>query len=411
MMPAILIAILLLATGDRGMAITIPGSHGQTVALSFDTPANTVLAQRLVDAITAGVSGGSILPAMDTAGPPPPLPPSKTGEFIQTQDGLTILPPGYKAVVDIADSAVIFGSGDVDESVLFSAGDPTFIATGVSGAGTVVSGGSNNRIVVPASVTGSWSINTGDGDDTVLATGSGNDTINAGRGHNAILLGSGDDVVQSTGDDTVDAGSGHETIAATGTGHDLVFGHSSQLLFVATGGPATVFGGSGSDTFFGGTGPDAVHGGTGGNNFLFAGTGTATLFGGGNGDQLFADGNKGQALHAGAGNETLFGGFASGLDTFYGGAGSATITGGNGNNLFVFTDGQAGGTDLLEQFNSGRDHVDLQGYGKNELAKALKSQSVVGASASITLSDHTTITFAGVSRLAAGDFITGSGHS
>jgi Ca2+-binding RTX toxin-like protein len=404
----IAMAILPWQSGDHYMPdVTLAGANAQTVTLSFDTNANAALAQRLANAITAGVQAGNILVAEDTNGPPPALLHGTTGAFIQTEDGLTVLPHGYKAFVDTASEAVVFGSGDAGESVLSSTGDLSFFATG--GSGTVVAGGGNNRIVLPSNDTGAWSINTGNGDDTVLAGGSGNDTINAGGGHNAITLGTGRDVLASTGDDTVDASSGQETIAAIGSNSDLIFGNSSNVFFVATGGSATVFGGTGSDTFFGGKGPDLVHGGTGGNNFLFAGTGAATLFGGGNGDQLFAAGSGAQALHAGAGNETLFGGFASGSDTFYGSAGNASITAGSGSNQFAFTDGQAGGTASIQGFTSGRDQIDLLGYGKNELANALKSQSVVGGSDTITLSDHTRITFAGVGSLTASDFSTSGG--
>jgi Ca2+-binding RTX toxin-like protein len=406
--------------------VTVAGAHGQTVTLSFDTNANAVLAQKLADAITSGVQAGSILPAVDTDGPPPPVPAGKTGEFVITENGAVILPQRYDAVVNTANDAIVFGSGDAGESVLSSIGNLTFFATG--GSGTVAAGGGDNRIVIPGSDKGAWSVNTGKGDDSVLAAGGGNDTINAGGGHNAITLGSGDDIVQSTGDDTVNAGSGSETITAIGKHHDLIYGNASQLFFVTTDGSATVFGGSGSDTFFGGKGKDVVYGGSVGNNLLFAGTGKATLFGGGDGDQLYAAGSRDQALHAGAGNETLFGGFASGADTFYGGTGAAQITGGLGNdtfvagtgsatitsglgsNQFVFTNGQAGGTELIQGFTSGRDLVDLQDYGKNEVAKALKSQTVVGGSDTITLSDNTTITFAGVQNLTASDFITSGGN-
>ena len=390
-------------------SVTVTGANDKTSTLSFDTNANAVLAQQLASAITAGVRSGSILAVADTGGRPPPLPPGTTGALFRSANGLTILPPGYKAVVDTASNSVIFGSGDAGESVLLGKGNTTFFASGALGSGTVVAGGGANRIVVPGSVAGDWSINTGNGDDTVLASGSGNDTISAGGGHNAIQLGAGSDVVQSTGDDTVNAGNGAETVAALGTASDLVFGNASQLLFVATGGSATVFGGTGSDTFFGGSGPDLVRGGTAGDNFLFAGTGAATLFGGGDGDQLFAAGNQGQALHAGAGNETLFGGFASGSDTFYGGSGSAAITAGNGSNRFVFVDGEAGGSATIDGFIKGRDQIDLQGYGNNQVTQALKSQTGTGASHTITLSDHTTITFAGVGSLAASDFSTTPG--
>jgi len=405
--------------------VTVAGAHGQIVSLNYDSASNAVLAQKLAFAITTGVHNGTIIPAVDTDGTPPPVPGGKTGEWVQTKDGTTILPPGYKAVVDTAPDAVIFGSGDNGESVLASSGDLTFFAS--AGSGTVAAGGGDNRIVLFSSDKGAWSINTGNGNDVVLAEGSGNDTINAGGGDNTITLGSGKDLVLSTGDDTVTAGDGQETISATGKHRDLIYGNSSKLFFVATQGSATVFGGTGSDTFFGGKGPDLVYGGTGGNNFLFAGTGHATLFGGGSGDQLFGNGTEAQALHADAGNETLSGG--SGADTFYGSAGStrmfggfgsdtfvagtgaATITAGLTSNLFVFTDGQAGGTESISGFTSGRDLVDLQGYGKNEVTKALKSQHVTSAGDTITLSDHTTITFAGVNSLSASDFVTSSGSA
>ena len=153
------------------------------------------------------------------------------------------------------------------------------------------------------------------------------------------------------------------------------------------------------------------------------------MFGGGNGDQLFSAGNEAQALHAGSGNETLFGAFGSGADTFYGSSGKTQITGGTGadtfvagtgaasitaglsNNEFVFYNGQAGGTESISGFVSGRDLIDLQGYGKNEVANALKSQHQTAGGDVITLSDNTTITFAGVNSLSASDFVTSSGSA
>jgi Ca2+-binding RTX toxin-like protein len=257
--------------------VTVEGAHGQIVSLSFDTAANAALARKIAAALTDGVRNGSILPAVDTDGPPPPLAPGTTGEFVQTADGLTILPHGYKAFVDTASESVVFGSGDADESVLSSVGDMTFFATG--GSGTVVAGGGNNRVVIPGNDKGNWSINTGNGADAIFAMGGGNDTISPGGGNNAISLGGGKNIIQSTGDDSVIAGSGSETIVAIGAAKDLIFGGSSHLFYVGTRSSATVFGGSGSDTFFGGAGPDVVHGGTGGSNFLVAGIGGATLFG------------------------------------------------------------------------------------------------------------------------------------
>jgi hypothetical protein len=77
--------------------------------------------------------------------------------------------------------------------------------------------------------------------------------------------------------------------------------------------------------------------------------------------------------------------------------------------MFVFNDGKAGGSALIQGFASGQDTIDLLGYGKNEVAQAVKHQHAVGGNTTITLSDHTTITFAGVSSLSVADFSTVSG--
>jgi Ca2+-binding RTX toxin-like protein len=404
--------------------VTVAGAHGKFVTLSFDSASNATLAKQLASAITAGVEAHTILPADSSDGPPPALH-GATGEWIQSTDGLTMLPKGYDAVVNTSQHSVIFGSGDNSESVLSSTGNLDFFATG--GSGTVVAGGGDNLISVPTTDKGKWGVYTGNGDDTLLLTGSGNDTIDPGGGHNFIQLGDGKSALKSSGDDSVLAGSGSETIAAFGKNSDLIYGIASKLDFIGDQGSASIFGGSGSDTFFGGSGTNLVYGGSGGNNLLFAGMGNATLFGGGSGDQLFTQGGKAQALHAGAGNETLFGGAGFGADTFYAGpghdqvfggigndtfvagTGAATITAVPGNDRFVFVNGQAGGTDSIQGFMHGLDKVDLQGYGKNEVTKALKSQHVVGTNDTITLSDDTKITFANTTMLTADDFVTNGG--
>jgi Ca2+-binding RTX toxin-like protein len=410
---------------------TVAGANGQTITLTFDTQANAAIAQSLAAVITAGVDAGSIIAADSKNGPPPTVPGGKTGEWIQSTGEPTILPPGYLAIINSSPDPTITGTGAKGQTVLSTGiSDLTFIDVG--GSGTVVAGGGDNRIVLTATssppLADGWLINTGNGNDQIIATDGLSDTINAGGGRNALQVGNGDQVL-STGDDTVLAsGKGSETITATGKHSVLVHGQASNIFFVSDVGSATVFGGTGSDTFFGGKGPDLVHGGTGGNNILHAGTGPATLFGGGDGDQLFAagtasaPGTESQVLHAGAGKETLFGGFGSadntfyagtgsdqitggtGNDTFFAAAGNATITGGTGNSLFVFTNGLAGGQHLISDFTSGKDTVSLGGYGPNAITAALATQTVVGGSATITLTDNTKITFNQVTSLTAGDF-------
>jgi Ca2+-binding RTX toxin-like protein len=383
--------------------VTVLGANASTVTLNYDRLDVAAIANNLAAAINAGILSGAITPAEDTSGPPPTLSPGQTGEWVQTGDGVTSLSSGYRDVAVTASNAVIFGSGDTNEAILSSTGNLSFFATG--GSGTVAAGAGNNRIIIPSSDSGNWGIYTGNGDDTVLAAGSGNDTIAAGSGHNSITLGPGNDLVQSSGDDTVLAGSGSSTIVATGQHSDVVYGASGPLTFIGSQEAATVLGGTGSVTVFGGSGPELLRGGTNGDNLLYAGNGTASLFGAGPGDTLFASGSKPQLLTAGAGNETLFGGYASGNDTFVGGTGSSTITAGSGNDQFVFTSTPGGAKDLVIGFTS-MDKIDLVGYGPNAVADALKSQTVNNGSVTITLNDHTQVTFSGVTSLSTDNFVT-----
>ena len=151
------------------------------------------------------------------------------------------------------------------------------------------------------------------------------------------------------------------------------------------------------------------------------------MFGGGNGDQLYAGGDKPRELHAASGNETLSGAFGSGADTFYGGSGSDQIFGGSGKNTFVAGTGTAtvtaspgtrnlfefmktvgGETELVTGLTGASQvHIELLGYGPDEVKNALASQTVTNQSVTITLSDHTAVTFLDVGALSSGNFLGG----
>jgi Ca2+-binding RTX toxin-like protein len=402
--------------------VTVPGANNSTVTLTFDRDANALLALHVAAAISAGLNNDTIIATDNKNGPPPALPPGVTGEFVQSQSGVTLLPAGYDYVVDSASSAEIFGNGDANEQVLAGAGNLTFYATG--GSGSIITGGGNNQINIMASDPGSWQIAVGNGADTIRAIGGGADTINAGSGNSLIQLGSGSTYFTTMGSDTVMAGSGSETIAATGTGtSELIYGNTSNLFFVSSG-AATVIGGSGSDTVFGGPGQQLLEGGTNGNNFLQAGDGPATLFGGGGGDQLFAAGSGPQELHAASGNETLSGVFAAGADTFYGGSGSDQIFGGQGTNTFVAGTGAAtvtaspfsmnlfefmktigGGSELVMGLtDASQVQILLSGFGPNEVNYALAHQTTNNGSVTVTLSDSSTVTFQNIAKLTNSNF-------
>ena len=77
--------------------VTVLGAHSQIFTLTYDTAANAALARLLAAAITAGVKDGTLLPAVDTDGPPPTLPSGAAGQFVQTNNGATFLTPGYRA--------------------------------------------------------------------------------------------------------------------------------------------------------------------------------------------------------------------------------------------------------------------------------------------------------------------------
>jgi len=409
-------------------SVTVVGSNAMPITLSFDSTANISIAEQIARRISASISAGKLVTESDTNGPPPTLPQGVSGAYVQTTAAQVTLPKGYTTdLVTKPGSAVVFGSGAEDESILSDIPTSlTFIAAG--GSGTVVAGGGNDRILIPDSTKGNWGLYTGDGDDVIRALGAGNDTIGAGGGHNSIQLGAGNDMITSVGDDTIVGSTGSETVNAAGASSTFVQGDQSKLYFVGGLGGATILGGSGSDTYFGAsggtTGAQQIKGGTAGNNELFAGSGPATLTGGGDNDHLVAHGADNQVRVAGAGNETLSAAFSSGndllvagsgknvlvggtgSDTFVAGTGQSTIMAGSGNQIFAFVNHQAGGSELVTDVtNPSSLYIALQGYGSDEAANALAHQTEKNGSVSISLSDGTKVTFDNVAALHPSNFV------
>jgi Ca2+-binding RTX toxin-like protein len=406
-------------------SVTIQGGSNKPISLSFDSASNAQLAEQIAAQITAGVNAGTLVTAFDTSGTPPTIPAGVGGVFVQTEIPLFAMPQGYNTdLVTKSGSAIVMGNGAPNETIMSdSLTDLTFLAS--SGSGTVIAGGGDSRVSVGGS--GNWSLNTGTGNDIIAAVGHVNATISAGTGSNAILLGSGKDVIISTGDDTIQGGSGSETVDATGASSDFVQGVNSHLVFVGGSGGATILGGTGSDTYFGSarpTDPQLIVGGSGGSNFLFAGDGAATLVGGGNNDQLYAYGVQNQFLIAGSGNETLSASFSTGndsikagsghdlliggggSDTYVGGSGDATVQSGSGGQVFEFINHAAGGTELVQGlFDPTMLKIDLVGYGHGAIDNALASQNVNNGSVTIGLSDGTKVTFENLTSLNRSNFV------
>jgi Ca2+-binding RTX toxin-like protein len=201
-------------------------------------------------------------------------------------------------------------------------------------------------------------------------------TVIAGGGNNFIEIGSGSGshmILTGVGNDTIDALYGNDTISA-GSGHNrIVLGWGNDSVNV--------------------TGADTIQAGWGAATISVAKGATAVVYGDG-GKMDFVDGGSASTVFGGSGAATLQAG--SGHDFFYAGSGAET---------FRFVDGSAGGSTEISNFIVGKDFVDLDGYGPNAAANALKNVTVSHGSLTMTLADHTTITFEGITHLTTSSFV------
>jgi Ca2+-binding RTX toxin-like protein len=159
------------------------------------------------------------------------------------------------------------------------------------------------------------------GDDVILdGPGPGSPTP---RGHNLILAGPGNDAVYAGyGDDTVDGGPGNDVINGQG---NISLTPGGTIALWSRDGADLLRGGPGDDTFFGASGNDTIDGGPG--DDLIRGSSGADLMRGG-----------------------------PGADTFAFGFLAATVSNYRGD-----SDAGAGNRDIIEDFRSGEDHIDLTG--------------------------------------------------
>ena len=162
-----------------------------------------------------------------------------------------------------------------------------------------------------------------------------------------------------------------------------------ELTPTNTGGNDDLRGGDGDDTIFGNAGDDILHGGDGddelsgdeGNDNMSGGKGDDIMLGGigddkmrgGEGNDQLSGGDGKDFINAGAGDDVLQGG--AGNDKLVGGAGSDTIEGGTGNDHMwggnwwkdgssdTFVIGAGGGKDMIHDFETGTDKLDLSSYG------------------------------------------------
>jgi D-alanyl-D-alanine carboxypeptidase len=179
----------------------------------------------------------------------------------------------------------------------------------------------------------------------------------------------------------------------------LAVDKNNQLM--GLGGNDTLVGGNGNDRLSGGSGRDTLEGGA-GNDKLMGGSGRDILEGGAGNDRLVsADGNDRlsggsgrDTLEGGAGHDKLMGG--SGRDILEGGAGNDTLIGGSDADTFLFTSADRG-RDVIRDFKSGVDRIDLSDHGKVTLTQSHGNLVIVAEDLSVIL--------LGVTDLAPGDLI------
>jgi len=317
---------------------------------------------------------------------------------------------GSATVTGGAGGGVITG-GSGGHNQLFAGSGNTTLTGG--GAGDTLVGGSGDTMLVCAT-------------DDVAFGGTGNATLyGAAAGSDTLVGGSGTDVLVARGShQQLWGGSATNTLFGNGTDDTLVGGAGNTTLVSGAGGEA--FAGTGSTALFGAAGGDDILVGGAGNDALaaegadqqlWAGSGNDTLSGGGAGDSL-SGGSGNDVIVAGAGDDVFGGSGASTVyavtgpntvltgpgrmllaeggatDTVLFGSGQATASG-TGHDTYEFVNGSSGGTDVIDDYEPGRDQLALFGYASDSA-----TWHSAGATTMLTLSDGTHITLMGVSSLA-----------
>ena len=221
----------------------------------------------------------------------------------------------------------------------------------------------------------------GPGRDTMWG-GTGIDDMRGGAGNDLMRGEDGNDLMYGeAGWDTMSGGAGDDTMWGGSLGDTMAGDTGNDLMYGETGGD-TMLGGDGRDLMYGGSGADVMHGGA-GNDTVYGEIGDDVLFGE-TGSDIIDGGNGNDALYGGADGDTLLGG--TGADLLEGGVGNDAMWGGYGADLFVFRDGF--GSDVIHDFDSGLDRIDLSGVsGITDWNDLTVSHLTIGANGTVVIVD------------------------
>ncbi len=322
----------------------------------------------------------------------------------------------------------------------YTAVPPLALAAGpqllnLTNSGHGVTGGAVRLTVMDSA--GSNTISGGAGGINVTDS-QGWDTINTAAGaSDAIILGGRNAVLHSAGNDHIAAPGFYEDVYATGQSTITGAGFNSYTLdgagekltasgsgFINVGAAGvaniTDMGGDYSLTVLAGghavISDQAAAATSGTSSVTVSGAATGAIANGGSVSLMLGDGAASVqagagvvAVACGAGADTLAAGagtddftLGAGADRVVFGAGTASVTAGAGTDTYVFQSGQDG-RDTITGYRPGHDVLSFKGFS----GTAITAGVVVGDATVLTLSDGTSITFAGVTLPGYGPPATG----
>lgn len=391
----------LAVVGGRLLFSALDGSGHQAIFSTDGTAAGTTELH-----LPAGVSlGGSTPPAMA----PLPDPSSslvtlgagaqhyatRAGDSVQAGSGSdTVTAASGRVTVTGAAGHLTFVGSGATGSVSGAAGAVTVFAGGGGGHFTGGSGGHN--ILVSDAVAGSGNTTlTGAGyDNALFGSAEGGDVLQAGSGRSVIIGGGGAESISGGGapGSVIFTGSGHSTVTGGAGGHDTIVGGTGDLLVEAAHGEA-VFGGSGALTVAGSaTGAaDSIVGG--GGTLNVTGAGGNMVVAGGSGAADVATGNGAALVFQGAGRMQLTTGGGP-VQVVLSYADLAVREGGGAVVYDLVKGTAAGGNDSIAGFRAGTDRIELFGYKPGDITVQSSASQTV-----LHVSDGKQITLAGVAGL------------
>ncbi len=186
---------------------------------------------------------------------------------------------------------------------------------------------------------------------------------------------------QKNNNDNIIYGSNDDEINCDNSGA-TAYGQDGDDIINGGRGDDNLYGGLGTDLIYGNDGNDWIYGDLvaspdGDDDFIYGGRGNDIIDGGGGNDEIYGEedndvisGNRGEDfIDGGSGNDQINGGEDN--DFLRGAKGADILSGDHGRDIFEYpslTESTRSEPDLILDFISGEDKIELSGFGFNNLA-------------------------------------------